>query len=119
MWKLIGALLALVVTVGVDAAAQQKPVDPNRWEPEIQKFEAEDKQNPPVKGGVVFIGSSSIARWSDLAESFPNLKVVNRGFGGFGARRQREVCEPRRRSACAANRRPLCWRKRPQSRSIT
>jgi lysophospholipase L1-like esterase len=81
MWKLIGALLALVVTVGVDTAAQQKPVDPNRWEPAIQKFEAEDKANPPAKGGIVFIGASSIVRWN-LAESFPDLKAVNRGFGG-------------------------------------
>ena len=30
----------------------------------------------------MFIGSSSIARWTNLAESFPDLKVVNRGFGG-------------------------------------
>jgi lysophospholipase L1-like esterase len=30
----------------------------------------------------VFIGSSSIARWSNLAESFPGVRVVNRGFGG-------------------------------------
>jgi lysophospholipase L1-like esterase len=81
MLRWIGALIALVLTVGVDAAAQQKPVDPNRWEPAIQKFEAEDKANPPVKGGIVFIGASSIVRWN-LVESFPDLKAVNRGFGG-------------------------------------
>ena len=66
-------------TVGIGA---QAPVDPNRFEPNIQKFEAEDKANPPVKGGIVFIGASSFARWTNLAESFPDLKVVNRGFGG-------------------------------------
>ena len=60
----------------------QQPLDPNRWEPAIQKFEAEDKANPPAKGGIVFIGASSFARWTNLAESFPDLKVVNRGFGG-------------------------------------
>ena len=60
----------------------QQPIDPHRWEPAIQKFEAEDKQTPPVKGGIVFIGASSIVRWTNLAESFPGLKVVNRGFGG-------------------------------------
>jgi len=81
MLRLIGTLIAVVLTVGDDTAAQQKPVDPNRWEPAIQKFEAEDKAHPPVKGGIVFIGASSIVRWS-LAESFPDLKAVNRGFGG-------------------------------------
>lgn len=76
-------VLVIAATCGATLElAAQAPVDPNRWEPTIQKFEAEDKQNAPAKGSVVFIGSSSIARWSNLAESFPSLKVVNRGFGG-------------------------------------
>lgn len=75
-------MLLLVVSVATTGLSAQTAIDPNRWEPTIQKFEAEDKQNAPAKGGVVFIGSSSIARWSNLAESFPNIKVVNRGFGG-------------------------------------
>jgi lysophospholipase L1-like esterase len=81
MFRLIGTFIAVVLTCSADMAAQQKPVYPNRWEPAIQKFEAEDRANPPVKGGVVFIGASSIVRWN-LAESFPDLKAVNRGFGG-------------------------------------
>ena len=76
-------MLMLVAACGatLDAAAQA-PLDPNRWESTMQKFESEDKANPSAKGGVVFIGSSSIARWTNLAESFPDLAVVNRGFGG-------------------------------------
>ncbi len=83
MHRLSLALIALV-SLATSAAAQQRaaPADPNRWEPEIQKFEAEDKAKGLVKGGIVFIGSSSIARWTNLAESFPEHKVVNRGFGG-------------------------------------
>lgn len=64
------------------AIAAQAPIDPNRFEKNIQKFEAEDSANPPAKGSIVFIGASSFARWTNLAESFPDLKVVNRGFGG-------------------------------------
>jgi lysophospholipase L1-like esterase len=82
MSKLIATLVAVVFVFGGKVTAQQTPVDPNRWEPEIQQFEAIDKQTRPVKGGIVFIGSSSIARWKNLAESFPDLQVVNRGFGG-------------------------------------
>ena len=63
-------------------ASAQQAVDPNRWESTMQKFEAEDKARPPVTGGVVFIGASSIARWTNLAESFPDIRTVNRGFGG-------------------------------------
>ena len=78
--RLLMILIALCVYT-LQAAAQQPAGDPNRWEPAIEKFEAEDKAHPPVKGGIVFIGASSIVRWN-LAESFPDLKAVNRGFGG-------------------------------------
>ena len=62
--------------------AQQPAVpDPNRWEATIQKFEAQDRVSPPPKGEIVFTGASSIVRWN-LPESFPDLKVINRGFGG-------------------------------------
>ena len=53
-----------------------------RWEKEIAAFEAMDRTNPPPKGGVLFVGSSSIRLWKDIATDFPSLKVVSRGFGG-------------------------------------
>ena len=81
MRRMMLVVLATIVTAAPGLRAQQ-PIDPNRWESTIQKFEADDKQSGPARGGIVFIGSSSIARWTNLAESFPDLKVVNRGFGG-------------------------------------
>jgi lysophospholipase L1-like esterase len=75
-------VVAVAWALSLNVAAQQTAASsPNRWEPAIQKFEAEDKMNPGEKGGILFIGASSIARWN-LAESFPDLKPVNRGFGG-------------------------------------
>jgi lysophospholipase L1-like esterase len=55
---------------------------PERWEAEIRAMEAADAAAPPAKGGIVFIGSSSIRLWKTLADDFPGLPVVNRGFGG-------------------------------------
>ena len=81
MHRLTGLLIAIALTAVSAAHGQQAAADPNRWEPAIQKFEAEDRAHPPVKGGILFIGASSIVRWN-LAESFPDLKAVNRGFGG-------------------------------------
>jgi lysophospholipase L1-like esterase len=81
MRRQLPAFVSAVFAASLVLVAQQ-PVDPNRWEPTIQNFEAEDKAHPPAKGGVVFIGSSSIARWDNMAESFPGVRVVNRGFGG-------------------------------------
>jgi len=84
MARRLTALVSACVLSGwiASAAAQQAAVATNRWEPAIQKFEAEDAAHPPAKGGILFIGASSIARWQNLAESFPDQKVVNRGFGG-------------------------------------
>lgn len=61
--------------------AAEKPPG-NRWEKEIAAFEAADAKNPPPKGAVLFIGSSSIKLWKTLAKDFPEHKVINRGFGG-------------------------------------
>jgi lysophospholipase L1-like esterase len=49
---------------------------------EIAAFEAADKKNPPPSGGILFLGSSSIRFWTTLAQDFPGLPVINRGFGG-------------------------------------
>ena len=61
--------------------AEEKPTGLAKWEASIQKFEAADKATPPVPGGVVFYGSSSIGMWN-LPTSFPNMPTLNRGFGG-------------------------------------
>ena len=76
-----------VAICAIAAWAQQAPASPNRWEADIKKFEEADRQQPPAKGAVLFVGSSSIRMWKDLAEDFPATKVINRGFGGSQARR--------------------------------
>lgn len=53
----------------------------DRWESDIAAYEAMDRKSPPVQDGIVFIGSSSVRLW-DVRKSFPDLPVVNRGFGG-------------------------------------
>lgn len=54
---------------------------PNRWESAIQEFEARDREQAPPLNGILFTGSSSIRMW-DLERWFPDLPVINRGFGG-------------------------------------
>jgi lysophospholipase L1-like esterase len=63
-------------------AATTAAEDPARFEADIRAFEAADRASPPPLGGVVFIGSSSIKNWSDVAADFPGVPVLNRGFGG-------------------------------------
>jgi len=63
--------------------AWQAPThDYARWEKEIAAMEATDRDHPPAKGGIVFVGSSTIRLWKTLAEDYPDRDVINRGFGG-------------------------------------
>ena len=55
--------------------------DPERFKQEINQFKAWDEKNTFSKNAVLFVGSSSIRLWK-TAVAFPQLPVVNRGFGG-------------------------------------
>lgn len=79
---LVRCLIAALLVTGV-AHAQEvgKRPDPKRFAKEIEKFVQLDQATPPVKGGILFAGSSSIRLWK-TAEAFPDLPVLNRGFGG-------------------------------------
>jgi lysophospholipase L1-like esterase len=52
------------------------------FEAEIRAFEQADLVSPPPAKPVLFVGSSSIRVWPDLAGDFPDYPVMNRGFGG-------------------------------------
>lgn len=54
----------------------------NRFGEEIQAFQKMDSLNPPPRGVILFTGSSSIRLWTDLTSRFPDLHIINRGFGG-------------------------------------
>ena len=53
------------------------------WRPDLDVFAASDKVNRPQQGGVLFVGSSTIRMWSNLAQDFRQQPIIiNRGFGG-------------------------------------
>ncbi len=89
---LIGALLLGTLSVGpggVSAAQAQNPmanVQPlpasDGAAPEINAFLTADQKQMPPTGAVLFMGSSSIRMWTTLASDFPEIPVINRGFGG-------------------------------------
>lgn len=91
--SLLAALLAAIQPAA--ALAQNHPTAPVEAPPllpapadkppfaaEIAAFEARDALKMPAKGGVLFLGSSSIRMWTDLGRDFPGRNVINRGFGG-------------------------------------
>ncbi len=54
----------------------------DRFEDEIKKYEEADQAQMPPKGGVLFVGSSSIRMWATVPQDFAPLPAFNRGFGG-------------------------------------
>src|SRR6188768_857727 len=76
-WLTISASLAKEAT----APAAKKPTGPARFETEIAAFEKWDHQNAVPENCILFVGSSTIRLWQ-TADAFPDLPVINRGFGG-------------------------------------
>lgn len=76
-------LLALIVGFFNNSAFTQEVEDPDplRFEEEIQNFQAWDSKNSFPENAILFVGSSSIRMWK-TADAFPELSVINRGFGG-------------------------------------
>ncbi|MEZ6127335.1 MAG: GDSL-type esterase/lipase family protein [Planctomycetaceae bacterium] len=73
--------ISLVSLVLTNSGVSQDQKSPERWEPNIQKFEQKIADGTSKPGSILFIGSSSIVKW-DLAKWFPDRALVNHGFGG-------------------------------------
>lgn len=52
------------------------------WEDAVRAFEKQAQISPPPPSAVLFTGSSTITMWSSIAQDFPFVAVINRGFGG-------------------------------------
>jgi lysophospholipase L1-like esterase len=49
---------------------------------EIQDFKKQDSLHRPPAGAILFVGSSSFRKWTDVGNYFPGYTIINRGFGG-------------------------------------
>ncbi|NOY59434.1 MAG: hypothetical protein GXO75_10990 [Calditrichaeota bacterium] len=86
MLKLKTRLFSLIIALWIFSSimplmAQQTDPDPNRFLKEIDSFRQWDAKNAVPERPVLFIGSSSIRKWK-THNFFPDLPLVNRGFGG-------------------------------------
>ena len=54
---------------------------PPFWK-DIQNFKKQDSIHFPPKNAILFIGSSSFTKWTDVQDYFPGYTIINRGFGG-------------------------------------
>lgn len=69
----------LLVFFCINAIAQN--AKPAFWQ-DIQNFRHKDSIQPPPANPILFVGSSSFTKWTDVQNYFPDYTILNRGFGG-------------------------------------
>src|ERR1700712_1259870 len=72
----ISILIMLSIVNGLQA---QKA--PPFWQ-DIEAFKKLDSAQAPVANPILFTGSSSFTKWTDVNAYFPGYPIVNRAFGG-------------------------------------
>lgn len=78
MKHIVKLLLSIaLLSVNFYAYAQQPP-----FYNDIQKFKQQDSISAPPQHAILFVGSSSFTKWTDVQQYFPSYKIINRGFGG-------------------------------------
>ena len=63
------------------APVQAAPAQPPFWN-EISEFKHRDSLHHPPANAIVFVGSSSFRKWTNVQADFPGYTIINRGFGG-------------------------------------
>ena len=81
-WLALASWVVLSLSLSAQAASEAKQSPEVRWGKEIRAFEEADLTNPPPREAILFIGSSSIRYWTNVAQAFPGHKVISRGFDG-------------------------------------
>jgi len=73
-------LLLLFLGIAISTSLRAQTGFP--FDNEIRAFKHQDSLKTPPKDGILFIGSSSIRKWTDLESRFPNEPIIRRGVGG-------------------------------------
>lgn len=67
---------------GADFLEPYRQAAQEKWQATIEKLEAQDKEEVDPADAILFIGSSSIRRWDDIAIDMAPYRTIQRGFGG-------------------------------------
>ena len=73
-------MLLLVLTAS-SILTQAQTVKP-AFSKDIIAFKKQDSISFPKPNQILFVGSSSFTKWTDVQEYFPGFPIINRGFGG-------------------------------------
>ena len=79
------ALLGFIIAATIGCSPLYKyrnSTSTPKWAGEIAAFEKLDKEQTYAKDAILFTGSSSIRKWTTIAEDMKPYPVISRGFGG-------------------------------------
>jgi lysophospholipase L1-like esterase len=97
------ALSVVVIAFAAMAQTRENPLTINgksvfvpQWmlDSKAARFEKQDAEAPPAKGGIVFAGSSTIEKWGSAQDGFAPLEILNRGIGGSTTLQWLYLCDP-------------------------
>src|SRR6478672_8036417 len=74
------SILVFVCLIFVSVLSAQTTC-PAFWS-DIVAFRKSDSATPPPQHAILFVGSSSFTKWTDVSDYFPGYTIINRGFGG-------------------------------------
>ena len=74
----------ILLFLGLALSAQLRAQTGFPFDNEIRAFKHQDSLKFPPKNAILFIGSSSIRKWTDLEKRFPDQPIIRRGVGGCG-----------------------------------
>jgi len=75
----------VVIFFLVSCGTNKKETNPAEELPfanDIRNFKKQDSISTPPQNAILFIGSSSFTKWTDVQNYFPGYTIINRGFGG-------------------------------------
>ena len=70
-------ILALAMMQLMHMAGNAQP-----FQKEVEAFRRIDSLKPPPEKPILFIGSSSFTKWTNVADDYPGRRILNRAFGG-------------------------------------
>jgi lysophospholipase L1-like esterase len=74
-------LFLLICTIWIALAAITQTATPP-FRKDIDAFKKKDSVQMPTPHSILFVGSSSFTKWTDVQDYFPGYPILNRGFGG-------------------------------------
>jgi len=83
-FKYILFAVLFLCTIGIQQviAQEKSKTKEEKYAKELSQFSQEDKKGIDTTNLVVFIGSSTFRKWTNLQSYFPHSNVLNHGFGG-------------------------------------